>query len=295
MQKAQRINLQATSAQNLLNYQEETSEAYNYLKNIDYSSQIEYFTKLMQNHIKNKSNSNKGNFDFGDLADFSFSSFENINELVLENADIEKESFFNRKEIESFSKEYNDNYIEKLLEKAANENKLIKKQEHKNLSNSNVEFIKDKNFNEELNQEKENMSIKGLDSNNKNPTNESIKVNKISNAEKLDKILTKNKEVAKIDSQIEEELNKEIFNYTKNMKKYATSFNDVLSKDNRTLNKIETTQIDGKKRTETQMKKLNEFNYDLKIGFFKLVFMFLFVFISFVIGLLMIRIFPKLV
>lgn len=101
--------------------------------------------------------------------------------------------------------------------------------------------------------------------------------------------------IQKIKKEMEEELNNEIFNYTKNMKSYASNFNDILSKDNKTLNKIETIQNVDQNKTNKQLKSLNEFNYSLKIGFIKLIVMIIIASITFIMTLLSIRIFPKLV
>jgi hypothetical protein len=103
------------------------------------------------------------------------------------------------------------------------------------------------------------------------------------------------KEIAKIDKEMEEEINNEIFNYTKNMKHYAKGFHQILTQDNKKLDDLERVQDKGKIKTDHSMKKLDEFNYSLKIGFWRLLFIFLLVGVSFVLTLLAIRIFPKLV
>ena len=52
------------------------------------------------------------------------------------------------------------------------------------------------------------------------------------------------------------------------------------------LNEIEKVQNVDQEKTDVQVKKLKEFNYSLRIGFFKLIFMFLIVFVTFAFTLL---------
>jgi hypothetical protein len=105
----------------------------------------------------------------------------------------------------------------------------------------------------------------------------------------------KSSELSKIEKEMEEEVNNEIFNYTKNMKNYARNFNQILVQDNKKLDKIEKIQETGKNKTNKSMKSLNEFNYSLKIGFLKLILYIILVGTTFVMTLISIRIFPKLV
>jgi len=88
-------------------------------------------------------------------------------------------------------------------------------------------------------------------------------------------ISDQNKQPSKFDKEMEEEINNEIFSYTKNMKNYARNFGEIISTDNKKLTKIEKNQEKDKILTEFSMKKLKEFHYDLKIGFFKLIAMYL--------------------
>ena len=104
-----------------------------------------------------------------------------------------------------------------------------------------------------------------------------------------------NSDVKALEKEMEEEVNNEIFNYTKNMKQYARSFNEILTQDNRKLDKIEKNQEGGKSKTDRSMKNLKEFSYNIKIGFWKLLLMFTIVAVTFVMTLLTIRIFPKLI
>ena len=96
-----------------------------------------------------------------------------------------------------------------------------------------------------------------------------------------------------MDKELEADLTQEIFRYTKSMKENAKHFGAQLKKDNTTLNNIEDIQNIDHDKTKTQMKSLKEFNYSLSIGFFKLIFMFILVFVTFAFMLLIMRIFPK--
>jgi len=98
-----------------------------------------------------------------------------------------------------------------------------------------------------------------------------------------------------LDKEMEEEINNEIFSYTRNMKNYARNFGEILTTDNKKLTKIEKIQEKDKILTDNSMKKLKEFQYDLKIGFFKLILMFVLVIGTFLLTMVVIRVFPKLV
>lgn len=97
----------------------------------------------------------------------------------------------------------------------------------------------------------------------------------------------------KIDKEIEEEINNQIFKYTKSIKENARAFNSKLKQDNKTLNSIEDIQIKDKDKTDTEYKKLKEFNYTLSIGFCRLIMMFISAIVIFIFTLLIMRIFPK--
>ena len=97
-----------------------------------------------------------------------------------------------------------------------------------------------------------------------------------------------------IDAEMEKEITNQIFGYTKTMKENAKHFGAQLKRDNSVLNEIEKVQNVDQEKTDVQVKKLKEFNYSLRIGFFKLIFMFLIVFVTFAFTLLTMRIFPKL-
>ena len=97
-----------------------------------------------------------------------------------------------------------------------------------------------------------------------------------------------------MDNELEEELNRQIFGYTKRMKQSALNFGEQLRKDNKTLNDIENIQNIDQDKTKTQLKRLIDFNYNIKIGFCQLFFMIITVISSFIFCLLIMKIFPKL-
>jgi hypothetical protein len=99
----------------------------------------------------------------------------------------------------------------------------------------------------------------------------------------------------KIDKDIEDDLNNEIFSYLKNMRNYGQSFHQILTKDNVKLNKIEQQQLKDQNKTTKELKNLNEFNYTLRIGFWKTLMMIATVLTTFIFTLLIMRIFPKFV
>lgn len=102
------------------------------------------------------------------------------------------------------------------------------------------------------------------------------------------------KESATINKEIEEEINNQIFRYTKSMKENAKNIGEQLKEDNKTLNRIEEIQTKDKIKTDIQVKRLTNFNYSLKLGFFKIILMFILVFVTFIFMVLFMRIFPKL-
>lgn len=103
--------------------------------------------------------------------------------------------------------------------------------------------------------------------------------------------LKKTKE--EIDEEMEDEINRQIFGYTKRMKESAKYFGEQLRKDNRTLSDISIIQEKDSDKTKTQIKRLSDFN-STSLGFFKLLFLILIVLSTFVITLMIMKIFPKL-
>ena len=97
-----------------------------------------------------------------------------------------------------------------------------------------------------------------------------------------------------MDKELEEEINRQIFGYTRKMKESAKNFGVQLKKDNQTLNKIESLQDKVNDKTTKQVKRLQEFNYSIKLGFCKLMFLMFTVFGTFIGTMFVIKIFPKL-
>ena len=97
-----------------------------------------------------------------------------------------------------------------------------------------------------------------------------------------------------MDREMEIEINRQIFGYTKKMKESAKHFGAQLRKDNQTLNKIENLQDKVDMKTKKQVKRLEDLNFAKSIGFCELMFMLLSVFGSFFGTMFVIKIFPKL-
>lgn len=97
-----------------------------------------------------------------------------------------------------------------------------------------------------------------------------------------------------MDKEFEEEINRQIFGYTKKMKESARNFGAQLKKDNQTLNKIEDLQDEVNDKTKKQTKRLEEFNYNIKIGFCQLMILIFTVIGAFIGTMFIIKIFPKL-
>ena len=152
-------------------------------------------------------------------------------------------------------------------------------------------------FNEKFNKEKSDKLLPSLSFNPKKNIikEEDILLPHIEKAKSFSS--SKNEDMPskeEMDKELEEEINRQIFGYTKRMKESAKNFGVQLRKDNQTLNKIESLQDKVNDKTQTQVKRLKEFNYSLKIGFCKLLFLMLSVFGTFILTLFIIKIFPKL-
>lgn len=98
-----------------------------------------------------------------------------------------------------------------------------------------------------------------------------------------------------MDQEMEEEINRQIFGYTKKMKESARNLGVQLRKDNKILSNIENIQDVANEKTIKENKRLKEFNSSIRIGFCKLIMMVMTVFGSFFATLIVIKIFPKLV
>jgi hypothetical protein len=103
------------------------------------------------------------------------------------------------------------------------------------------------------------------------------------------------KDMVEFDKEMEEEINNEIFGYTKNMKEHGKAFYEALQRDLKDLNNIEKIQQVDKIKTDEQLRNLNQFNRTLTIGFWRLLLLILIVISTFITTLLVIRIFPRLV
>ena len=97
-----------------------------------------------------------------------------------------------------------------------------------------------------------------------------------------------------MDQEMEEEINRQIFGYTKKMKESARNFGVQLKKDNKTLSNIENLQERANDKTTKEVSRLKEFNYSIKLGFCKLIMLVMMVFGTFFATLFVIKIFPKL-
>jgi hypothetical protein len=102
------------------------------------------------------------------------------------------------------------------------------------------------------------------------------------------------KDNEEIEKEMEEELNNQIFKYTKMMKISAKNFGHQLVKDNQFLQQIENIQNKDMDKTRTQNKRLQEFNSLITLVFFKKLLMIIDVITTFIFTLLTMRIFPRL-
>lgn len=102
------------------------------------------------------------------------------------------------------------------------------------------------------------------------------------------------KDNEEIEKEMEEELNNQIFKYTKMMKISAKNFGHQLVKDNQILQQIENIQTKDMDKTRTQNQRLQEFNSLITLGFFKKLLMIIVVITTFIFTLLTMRIFPRL-
>ena len=102
------------------------------------------------------------------------------------------------------------------------------------------------------------------------------------------------KDNEEIEKEMEEELNNQIFKYTKMMKISAKNFGHQLVKDNQFLQQIENIQTKDMDKTRTQNQRLQEFNSLITLGFFKKLLMIIVVITTFIFTLLTMRIFPRL-
>ena len=97
-----------------------------------------------------------------------------------------------------------------------------------------------------------------------------------------------------MDKEMEEEINRQIFGYTKKMKESARNFGVQFKKDNKVLSNIEDLQEKVNEKTTKEVSRLKEFNYSIRFSFCKLVLYVMIVFCTFFSTLFIIKIFPKL-
>ena len=102
------------------------------------------------------------------------------------------------------------------------------------------------------------------------------------------------KDKEEIEKEMEEELNNQIFKYTKMMKISAKNFGNQLIQDNKILGQIENLQNKDIIKTKNENQRLQEFNNFISLGFFKKLLMIIVVIITFIFTLLIMRIFPRL-
>jgi hypothetical protein len=102
------------------------------------------------------------------------------------------------------------------------------------------------------------------------------------------------KDNEEIEKEMEEELNNQIFKYTKMMKISAKNFGNQLIQDNKILGQIENLQNKDIIKTRNENQRLQEFNNFISLGFFKKLLMIIVVIITFIFTLLIMRIFPRL-
>ena len=93
---------------------------------------------------------------------------------------------------------------------------------------------------------------------------------------------------------MEEEINRQIFGYTKKMKESARNFGVQFKKDNKVLSEIEDLQEKVNDKTTKEVGRLKEFNYSIRLGFCKLVMLNMIVFGTFFATIFIIKVFPKL-
>ena len=95
-----------------------------------------------------------------------------------------------------------------------------------------------------------------------------------------------------MDQEMEEEINKQIFGYTKKMKESAKNFGVQLKKDNKILNNIEDLQDKINTKTTKETSRLKKFNFSIKLGFCQLFILIITVITIFFSTLFIIKIFP---
>ena len=120
-----------------------------------------------------------------------------------------------------------------------------------------------------------------------------IKKSEIFNKKKDNDDNINNKE--EMEKEMEEEINREIFGYTKKMKESARNVGVQLKKDNKVLYGIENLQDVVGEKAKKEFSRLKKFNHSLKFGFCKLIVYVIIVFGTFFATLFICSFVPKFV
>ena len=238
--------------------------------------------------------SDKKEYEF--ISDFFISEFDpSINSKF-----IKKNSSINTIDINHSESNLSENSINNNLKDFDNINEDILNM----LSKANLIDINSINkLNEEINKsyKSKNSNLSNLSSlnykKNSGLTEEDFLLPEITKVKSHNSTNTNNNGIEskeEMDKELEEEINRQIFGYTKKMKESARNFGAQLKKDNQTLNKIENLQDQVNAKTTTQVKRLQEFNYSIKIGFCKLMILLFTVIGTFIGTMFIIKIFPRL-
>jgi len=209
--------------------------------------------------------------EFQFISDYFLGENEKITDIELLN---ENKSNFNNNNLINYET-IDKNFLDNLKNQKLNNFKdIFNFINNENKINNEIKFEK-KNSNE--------MSLLPKINKNKKENNNINSNNKNKNS----------KNIIQTEKEIEEEINNQIFGYTKRMKESAKFFGAELKKSNKQLSEIEDIQNKGLNSTKFQIKRLTEFNSKISLGFFKLLFMILIVLTTFIFTLFLMRIFPK--
>ena len=178
-----------------------------------------------------------------------------------------------------------------LLKEDNDTNEEINENNIDNYINLNLLNFKDINNNLE---NKNNVSNKKLPKQTKSKKSYELPTLKNKNKNDNNNINNAQKDKEEIEKEMEEELNNQIFKYTKMMKISAKNFGNQLIQDNKVLNQIENLQNKDMIKTRNENQRLQEFNSFISLGFFKKLLLIFIVIITFVFTLLIMRIFPRL-
>ena len=228
----------------------------------------------------------------------------NSNEEKIENRITNEKIKTNIEKIMSYIKDKKDyEFIsdffisESTLPSVNNDNIIIKN----NKRNNNFEFdeINDDFLNEFLNTHLTDINSIKLINPKKQASKEDLFLDDIRKAENFknrknnEEHPIKSKEL--LEKEMEEEIFREIFGYTKKMKESSRNLGVQMKKDNKTLSGIENLQEIANEKTKKVLKNLIQFNFNVRIGICKIIMMTMMVFGTFFGTYLFISIFPKLV